>query len=173
ATQLFDDTVPLHGLGAVDRELLEYAGLLHDIGEHVSVESHHKHTAYLIQHGKLRGFSPDEVNMLASLGRFHRRGEPKTSFEPYAALDADRRARVTALTALLRLADGLDHGHTGNVSSVDVAIEPDVVRLVVRATGDAELELWGLRRKRELFENVFKRRVEAVAPEREALTTNG
>ena len=69
--------------------------------------------------------------------------------------------------------DGLDHGHTGNVSSVDVAIEPDVVRLAVGAAGDAELELWGLRRKRELFESVFKRRLEATAPEREPLATNG
>src|SRR5436190_16800418 len=38
ATGLFDDTVTLHRLGAEDRELLEYAGVLHDIGEHVSVE---------------------------------------------------------------------------------------------------------------------------------------
>jgi exopolyphosphatase/guanosine-5'-triphosphate,3'-diphosphate pyrophosphatase len=173
ATTLFDETASLHGLRPADRELLGYAGLLHDIGEHVSVESHHKHTAYLIQHGRLRGFSPDEVNMLASLGRFHRRGDPKTSFEPFAALDTDGRTRVTALTALLRLADGLDHGHAGNVERIEVAIEPEVVRLTVWAAADAELELWGLRRKRELFESVFKRRLEAVAPEREALTANG
>ena len=75
--------------------------------------------------------------------------------------------------ALLRLADGLDRGHDGTIQEVDVTLDGDTVRLAVRAEGDAELELWGVRRKRELFESVFKRRVEAVAPEREALTTNG
>ena len=36
ALSMFDQTVALHGLGASDRELLEYAALLHDVGEHVS-----------------------------------------------------------------------------------------------------------------------------------------
>ena len=58
ATQLFDSTTALHGLGLDDRELLEHAALLHDIGHHVAHESHHKHTCYLIQHGRLRGFAP-------------------------------------------------------------------------------------------------------------------
>ena len=67
------------------------AALLHDIGEHVSKEGHERHTAYLIENGRLRGFSPDEVAVLACLGRFHKRGTPKLSFEPYAALrPADR-----------------------------------------------------------------------------------
>ena len=47
ALELFDQTVALHRLGAEDRELLEYAALLHDVGEHVSTTGHHKHGAYL------------------------------------------------------------------------------------------------------------------------------
>ncbi len=88
ALALFDQLAWLHRLGSGDRELLEYGALLHDIGEHVAVEGHHKHTAYLIEHGRLRGFDPDEVAVLASLGRFHRRGEPKLSFGSFAGLDA-------------------------------------------------------------------------------------
>jgi len=59
ALELFDQTRSLHGLGAEDRELLEYAALLHDVGEHVSPTGHHKHGAYLIRHGQLRGFTPE------------------------------------------------------------------------------------------------------------------
>jgi exopolyphosphatase/guanosine-5'-triphosphate,3'-diphosphate pyrophosphatase len=163
ATDLFDQTRPLHGLSGVDRELLEYGALLHDIGEHVSTEGHHKHTAYLIEHGRLRGFSPEEISVLACLGRFHRRGEPKASFLPYGALDADRRARVDPLIALLRVADGLDRSHTGTVDAIDVETSGERVVLHVHATGDIDLELWGLRRKRELFERCFGRRLRAVA----------
>ena len=160
ALSLFDQTAAVHGLGDHSRELLEQAALLHDIGEHVSGESHHKHTAYLIQHGQLRGFKPEEVAVLATLGRFHRQGEPKTSFEPFAALDDDTRAEARVLTALLQIADGLDRGHAGTVEGVEVVVEAKRIRVRVATDGDVELDLWGARRKRSLFEDVFGRRLE-------------
>jgi exopolyphosphatase/guanosine-5'-triphosphate,3'-diphosphate pyrophosphatase len=156
AGDLFDGTAELHGLGHHERELLELGALLHDIGEHVSIEGHDKHTAYLIQHGRLRGFAPDEVAVLASLGRFHRRGNPKLAFEPFASLPPARRERVSKLIALLRIADGLDRSHTGLVEGIGVKLEDGRVRLLIHATGDIDLEVWGLRRKRELFERVFE-----------------
>ncbi|MDP9073787.1 MAG: Ppx/GppA family phosphatase [Actinomycetota bacterium] len=160
AVDLFDGLTEVHGLGPHDRELLELGAQLHDIGEHVSVEGHDKHTAYLIQHGRLRGFAPDEVAVLASLGRFHRRGNPKLSFEPFGSLPPARRERVTRLIALLRIADGLDRNHASMVETLDVKVEDGRVRLLVQADGDIDLELWGLRRKRELFERVFDRSLE-------------
>jgi exopolyphosphatase/guanosine-5'-triphosphate,3'-diphosphate pyrophosphatase len=155
AGDLFDGTAEVHGLGHHERELLELGAMLHDIGEHVSIEGHDKHTAYLIQHGRLRGFAPDEVAVLASLGRFHRRGNPKLSFEPFASLPPARRERVAKLIALLRIADGLDRSHTGLVEGIGVKVEGGRVRLLIHAAGDIDLEVWGLRRKRELFERVF------------------
>jgi exopolyphosphatase/guanosine-5'-triphosphate,3'-diphosphate pyrophosphatase len=171
ALALFDGTVALHGLGAYDRELLEHAAVLHDIGEHVAVEAHHKHTAYLIEHGKLRGFSPADVDLLCVLGRYHRRGEPKPSFEPFGRLDADRRAAALVLLSLLRLADGLDRGHAGAVASVGVECSPDRVRLVLGADDDVDLEVWGLRRKRDLFERLFGCRLEVVAADHPSVAT--
>jgi exopolyphosphatase/guanosine-5'-triphosphate,3'-diphosphate pyrophosphatase len=163
ALSLFDQLAPVHGLDSADRQLLEYGALLHDIGEHVAVEGHHKHTAYLIEHGRLRGFDPDEVAVLASLGRFHRRGEPKPSFPPYGAMEPDARERVAQLVALLRLADGLDRSHLGTVRRVHVGLdEGRTVTIGIEADGDADLQLWGVRRKRELFERLFDRRVVAA-----------
>ena len=63
AVVIFDRTRRLHDLGAREREWLEYAALLHDIGVHISYERHHKHSYYLIRHGDLRGFDPDEVEV--------------------------------------------------------------------------------------------------------------
>ena len=164
AGDLFDRTLPLHRLTDVDRELLEYAGLLHDIGEHVSTSSHHKHTAYLVEHGQLRGFDPEEVLALAALARYHRNAEPKQSHEPFRSLPPERQERVTKLAALLRLADGLDRGHQGAVEGIDVEIGADRVRVDVQASGDIDLELWGARRKRRLFERILERRVEIIGP---------
>lgn len=164
ALSLFDQLQAVHGLGPDDRELLEYGALLHDIGEHVAVEGHHKHTAYLIEHGRLRGFDPAEVAVLGCLGRFHRRGEPKPSFPPFGSLEPRRRERVVRLVALLRLADGLDRSHLGTVRHVHVlAVDAGAVTLGIEADGDTDLQLWGVRRKRELFTRVFG--LEVIAAE--------
>src|SRR5947209_2518887 len=103
AVSLFDQTSALHGLGPGDREILELGSLLHDIGAHVSTESHHKHTAYLILNGRLRGFSPEEVTLLAALGRFHRGGDPRSSKEPMTSLSPASQEKVPPLEALLRV----------------------------------------------------------------------
>lgn len=165
ALRLFDQTRPFHGLSDNQRELLEYAGFLHDIGEHVSAHAHHKHTAYLIEHGRLRGFSPEEVCVLGTMGRYHRQGEPKASFEPFAQLDARTRSDARTLTAFLRLADGLDRGHASAVDDIEAEVTDNRVRIKVLARQDAELELWGARRKQELFEDVFGRSLELCVEE--------
>jgi exopolyphosphatase/guanosine-5'-triphosphate,3'-diphosphate pyrophosphatase len=158
ATELFDQTRALHGLGPADRELLEFGAFLHDIGEHVASQGHHKHGAYVVLHGQLRGFTPDEVQLLAAMARWHRRGEPRAT-DDLPLVDEDR---LGPLVALLRLADGLDRGRAGAVEHVHVRIGPSLVVIDVDARTDAELELWGARRKRELFEKLFARDLELV-----------
>ena len=59
-----------------EREWLEYASLLHDIGNHISYERHNRHSYYLIKNGDLRGFEPEEIEVMALLARYHRRGLP-------------------------------------------------------------------------------------------------
>lgn len=160
ALQLFDGTAPLHGLGSHDRELLEYAALLHDIGEHVSHDGHDRHAAYLVQHGGLRGFDPEEVRVLTAIVRWHRRGDPKPTDDTMIDLSPDTREHVRMLTALLRIADGLDRGRHQTVSRVSVRCGPSLVLVGIAASGDPELELWGARRKRDLFEKTFDRELE-------------
>ncbi|HET9077021.1 MAG TPA: Ppx/GppA phosphatase family protein [Acidimicrobiales bacterium] len=162
ATELFDGTAALHDLSATDRELLELGALLHDIGEHVSADSHERHTAYLIENGRLRGFSPAEIDVLACLGRFHKRGNPKGSFPAWARMKAAEQKRVAQLIALLQVADGLDRSHGGPVRDVKVYANSTTVEVVVEADDDIDLELWGLRRKRDLFERVFGCRLDVV-----------
>ena len=156
---LFDATASLLDLDDADRELLEFAALLHDIGEHVASTGHHKHGAYLVRNGQLRGFAPDQIEMLAAIVRWHRRGDPRVSDE-FPLLDAEAMDRVRALAAILRVADGLDRSRNQNVYGVDAMITPSLVLLRVRALDDAELEIWGARRKRALLEKVLDRELE-------------
>jgi exopolyphosphatase/guanosine-5'-triphosphate,3'-diphosphate pyrophosphatase len=162
ALRLFDDLRDLHGLDDDDRVTLEHAVLLHDIGQHVSHERHHEHAAYLVRHGALRGFDHDEVQFLAALVRHHRRGEPKTSEELFRALGAPDRKRLRELAALLRLADGLDRGRRQRVRDLRAADDGETVTLTLVADDDPELEIWGCRRRAELFLKVFARKLDIV-----------
>ena len=48
AVQLFDALREDYGLGDRDRLLLQVAAILHDIGIHINLRAHHKHSQYLI-----------------------------------------------------------------------------------------------------------------------------
>jgi len=146
ATALFQATRKLHGLGDREREWLEYGALLHDIGLHISYEKHHKHSYYLIKHGDLRGFDPEEVEIIALVARYHRQATPKKSHEGFGTLDRKSRRTVRLLAALLRLAEGLDRSHAQVVSGVSVVRDPAGWTIRLKSSGDAELELWAARR---------------------------
>ncbi len=163
AGELFDQTRRLHRLGPRERELLESAALLHDIGEHVSVLAQHKHTSYLIQHGRLRGFSPEEVSALAALARYGGRGEPKSSHKPFGSLDAKTRERVVKLAALLRVAASLDRGRAQSVEKIEVEQQGARLRLRVQSLDNPEREIWAAQRQSGLFERAFGRRFEVPA----------
>ncbi|MFI5046547.1 MAG: HD domain-containing protein [Acidimicrobiia bacterium] len=167
ALELFDATADLHQLTPADRELLEHAALLHDIGEHVASAGHHRHSAYLVRNGQLRGFAPAEIELLAAVVRWHRRGDPRVSDE-FPLLDADAIERVRALAALLRVADGLDRSRESTVDSLGVSVTPSLVLVRPRTQdgADAELEIWGARRKRDMLERVLDRDVELTTHER-------
>ncbi|SHK13488.1 Ppx/GppA phosphatase family protein [Rhodothermus profundi] len=169
ALQLFDATQTLHGLGATDRELLEYAALLHDIGYHISHHSHHKHGLYLIKHADLRGFTSEEIAVLANVVRYHRGSLPKPTHADFVALSEEDQARVCKLAALLRLAEGLDRSHNQNVRALHVRVEPDRLVLHLETRGDPELEVWGVRRSADLFTQIFGRAVVVTATAKPSL----
>lgn len=163
ALQLFDQFKTQHRLGPREREWLEYAALLHDVGTHISYERHHKHSQYLIQHGDLRGFEPTEIEIIALVARYHRQAPPKRSHEGFGTLPGRTRDIVRLLGALLRLAEGLDRSHANAVSSVRLrpstrAKAPWTLRL--HARGDAELELWAAHRHVAELAAVLKRPIE-------------
>jgi len=165
AMMLFDQTRMVHGLTDHEREWLEYAAILHDIGVHISYERHHKHSYYLIKNGDLRGFDPEEVETIALIARYHRQAPPKRSHEHYADFKRKRRRVIRSLAAMLRLAESLDRSHSQPVSSLELHDRGEDGLLQLRAAGDAELELWAATRHAGEFERLIGKplRVEVSA----------
>src|SRR6202166_1821509 len=155
STALFDHTRGTHGLTDREREWLEYAALLHDIGVHISYERHHKHSYYLIRNGDLRGFEPDEIEAIGLIAQYHRRGVPKRRHESFGALRGKRRRVVRTLAAILRLAENLDRSHSQPITGIELHDRGDDMLLQIRTSGDAELELWAANRQAAPFERVI------------------
>ena len=146
ALNIFDQTRSVHGLSDTEREWLEYGALLHDIGVHISYERHHRHSYYLIKNGDLRGFAPQEIEVMALIARYHRQATPKKSHEGYGDLKGQLRRTVKALSAMVRLAEGLDRSHAQALSGLDLYPRADDYLVRLRTAGDAELELWAAHR---------------------------
>jgi exopolyphosphatase/guanosine-5'-triphosphate,3'-diphosphate pyrophosphatase len=148
STRLFDQTADRHGLGPREREWLEFGALLHDVGVHISYRSHHKHSHYLIRHGDLRGFDPQEIEIIALVARYHRQATPKKSHDGYGDLSPAHRRVVRLLSAFVRVAEGLDRSHSQVVSGLKVLADDDRDGLQIRVetSGDAELEQWAAQR---------------------------
>ncbi|HEY0592226.1 MAG TPA: Ppx/GppA phosphatase family protein [Thermoanaerobaculia bacterium] len=166
ALRIFDETRELHGMRAADREILEFSALLHEIGRHVSFQGYHKHTYYLIRHAGLRGFTDDQVALLANVARYHRKAKPSEKHANFRELAPRQRKAVERATAILRLADALDRGRKQAIR--DIGVEVDGERLLFRARprSDATVEIDAAARQARYFARVFGRSAE-VALERE------
>jgi exopolyphosphatase / guanosine-5'-triphosphate,3'-diphosphate pyrophosphatase len=164
ALSLFDQTQELHGLGSAERDLLYFAGLLHDVGVAVAQSAHHKHSLYIIGNAEIEGFSPRELRVMANIARYHRKALPADHHAEYMALSSDDRRLVRRLGALLRIADGLDLDHFQVIESVRVSDSGRVLTLELESRDEPRLALWAVEQLSDLFEMEFGRKVRAVSP---------
>jgi exopolyphosphatase/guanosine-5'-triphosphate,3'-diphosphate pyrophosphatase len=159
ALRIFDQTQDLHHFRTGERELLEYAALLHEVGTHVSYQSHQKHSYYLISHAGLRGFTTDQVAVVANVARYYRKAVPREDDENFALLSASQKDVVCKLTSILRIADALDRGRTRAVRDVGVDATKKKVRFHIRLRASGEVELETAEKRAKYFGRVFERKV--------------
>ncbi|MCL2726550.1 MAG: Ppx/GppA family phosphatase [Polyangiaceae bacterium] len=174
AAQLFDDLTSLHRLGERERLLLRASALLHDIGDYVRYDGHHKHSYYLISHSDLMGLTPAERAIVANTARYHRKSFPDPSHANFRDLDKDARAKVRSLAAILRIADALDREHLGKVTSLRAEVDAAKRRIVLHVHGEdhRELEEWSVRAKSDLFRDVFDLDVHIAGSTRTSLRSS-
>lgn len=158
ALLLFDTLASLHGYGARERELLAYAGLLHDIGWVHGQQRHHTRSSRMILSDRTLPVRKRERAIIALLARYHRKGAPGPADRVFAGLKITDRQRVLALAPLLRIADGLDYTHADRVSSLSCTIKPDAVTCTLTCDGDCAIERGRALEKADLFEQVYATR---------------
>jgi exopolyphosphatase / guanosine-5'-triphosphate,3'-diphosphate pyrophosphatase len=161
ALSLFDQTRGLlHQWGSAERELLWAAAILHNSGHYISHSAHHKHSYYLIRNGGLLGYTDAEIEIIANLARYHRKGAPKKKHENYQLLAKTERQTIDQLSAILKVAVALDRRQINAIQSVRSTFNPVTRTLQLslipsNPDDDCNLELWSLEYKKACLETEF------------------
>ena len=148
---------------AIDRELIEYAALMHDVGWHIGRKKHHKHsrpTSSATASSKIS--ATRKSSMMANVARYHRKAHPKKSHDLYATTRQPRpQASWTpgAVVAAHRRRPG-PQPRGGRCVRSTRRSRPTRSSSSLDVRADAELEVWGARRKAGLAAETFGREIE-------------
>ncbi|MCC7086791.1 MAG: Ppx/GppA family phosphatase [Pirellulales bacterium] len=170
AGRLFEQLAARFNLNLDDWPFLEAAARLQDVGYLINYDRHHKHSYHLILNSRLSGFRPRELELIANIARYHRGAKPKMKHANFRQLSAEDRRRVEQLSAILRLAGGLDRSHSQLVQDATIQFDQDCLddaRLVLSADFEPGVNLWGARRRVKYFHQMFgvKLAIEWLPPE--------
>lgn len=162
--KLYDDLQELHKLESENRELLEAAAILHDVGYHIAHANHHHHSYYIIKNSELLGFNENEINIIAHTARYHRKSHPKSSHNDFNELPGRIKNIIKKLAAILRVADSFDRTHRRIVKELRAKVVGKEIELTLYCVGDIkpEIEIWNLNRRKGLFEEVFNKKLNII-----------
>lgn len=86
--------------------LVEWAAMLHEVGLSINHSGMHRHSAYILQHSNMPGFSQPHQSLLSTFVRFHRKG---IKYDEIPRFTAFKRKQFLPLIFLLRLATVLNN----------------------------------------------------------------
>jgi len=153
ALAVFDALKPLHKYGTDDRQLLEIASRLHDIGwSKTVIKKHHKLSGKMILDLDIPGLGMRDRTVCALVARYHTKGLPSVEkHKKFAELGAKRRDLVEWLAAILRVADALDSNHTSVITKLKLQIGEKTLIVNLETKGDCWDEIRRVRRKEDLL----------------------
>ncbi len=160
ALDIFDGLgrLGLHDSDPREREWLQAAAMLHDVGTLVDYNDHHKHGHYLVLNAGLAGFRHRELVIIAQLVRGHRK-----SIQSPGALGAllkpSDEERILRLASFLRIAEQLEVGRERAIESIDCARTGDLVTLLVHAQGDVDVAIWSAEQEAPVFKRATGQRL--------------
>ena len=139
---------------AEDRRILMVAAYLHDIGQIISDGAHQKHSCYIIRNLRIPEFSPLDCKMAALVALYHRKEPPPKKDLP-DEVKGVHAEQVRRLSAILRLADGLDETHTQAVRAVKLRFSKKQALLELMQRHSTRMNLDYFRDKAAYFEEFF------------------
>ncbi|MHC1709072.1 MAG: YfcE family phosphodiesterase [Methanomassiliicoccales archaeon] len=96
AALIFDNTRGMHRLDPKDRELLEMAAMVHDVGLNEGAEGHQRRALDIVMNSDLP-LDEVEKRMLACIARYHGLRSPRCDDRVFKGLTRSERKRVTKI----------------------------------------------------------------------------
>lgn len=157
ALTIFDNTRELHALTKRDRLLLQIATILHDCGKYISVVYLGDCSYNIIMSTEIIGLSHRERLMVANVVRYnHEEFDYYGSANPYMeGLSKEDYLKVAKLTAIIRVANGLDRTHKQKFKDVKVSIKDKELIINVDTMADITLEKGLFNNRAAFYEEVF------------------
>ena len=159
ALQIFAQTQELHQYGDFEREILEFAALLHDIGQFISFRQHHKNSRYILKQSDPRGFDDEEMLLIRCLVRYHCKAKPTKKHKKFRKLSKNHRHLIQMLSGILRIAVALNKTKNRRVKQITCQIFKEKLEISVLGADNLEIEIWAARRSCQVLAEALKRQV--------------
>ncbi|WCL50166.1 Ppx/GppA phosphatase family protein [Leptospira sp. GIMC2001] len=166
--RLYDELSSLHGYGVHEKEFLEAAASLHQIGLAISHSAYHKHSYYIIRNSEqMVGFSNAEIELIALIARYHRKSMPKPKHEEFKVLSGEEQNLVRRLAAILKIADAMNRSQKKIISDLEISIQDKIVVLSLKTLkkSDPHLELYAIEENKDLFEDAYGKTLKVLIGE--------
>ncbi len=157
ALTIFDAMKKIHGLGKRERLLLRLAALLHDCGKYITLTNVGEASYEIVMSTEIIGISHKEREIVANVVRYNYRDFAyyDDDMERTKTLDETSYLTVAKLTAILRIATGLDRSHKEKFRDITAQIRERELILNVNTPYDITLEKGLLSPRAAFFEEIF------------------
>ena len=151
--QIFDAVCPYLKLPLSLRPVLKAAALLHDIGYYRKPSDHQAEGSRIVLKKGVSGFSGEQCKTIAAVILLHRKDYARAYSDPFFKKLKNKEPALR-LGAIMRVADGLDHGHMQNASIQSVKNLAGGFLLSVSSPGYRSNVAWA-QAKADLWKKIF------------------
>lgn len=154
--EIFDAMKKVHGMGKRERFLLQLSAILHDCGKFINMNNVGECSYNIVMNTEMIGLSHQERQIVAYVVRFnHDRFVYYEELSKTDTLTRDAYLVIAKLTAILRIASGLDKSHKQKMRKMKAELNDE--RLILNFQGHDNIfyERESFNKKSAFFQEVY------------------
>lgn len=156
ALTIYDSMKKVHGLSKRERLLLRIATLLHDCGKYISLVNLGECSYNIIMSTEIIGLSHIEREIVANVVKYnHMDFDYYDVISQNSSIDKEAYLMIAKLTAILKIANGLDRSHKQKFKDVKTTLKDEQLIITVDSSVDITLEKGLFTKRAEFFEEVY------------------